>query len=302
MADPLYLPRGMAAADGDPVVITPRRAGWEFTALRVIEISPLGELVVETGSREMAVLPLAGGCMVECDGERFKIDGRAHVFERVTDFAYVPRDCEVRISSEGGGRFALPAAEARRRLRPAYGRAEDVPVEIRGAGRASRQINNFLAPDAFEADRLCAVEVLTPEGNWSSYPPHKHDEFRDDEVALEEIYYFETARLERDGERTVGAGFGLQRLYTEDGIINLTESVGHMDVVLIPRGYHGPSAAAPGYDLYYLNVLAGRGEERSMGFRDDPAHHWVRAAWDTPDKDPRLPLTTARGVRAENRL
>lgn len=295
MSHPLYLPRETATAGDDPVAVTPRRAGWEFTALRVVELPAGGERVIETGTQEMAVLPLAGGCVVECDGEQFELMGRAHVFERVSDFAYAPRDAEMRISSESGGRFALPAAEARRRLRPAYGPAEDVPVEIRGAGPASRQINNFLEPSAFEADRLCAVEVLTPEGNWSSYPPHKHDEFHAGEIALEEIYYFEVARVEPDGGREVGAGFGLHRLYTADGEIDLSESVEHGDVVLIPRGYHGPSVAAPGYDMYYLNVLAGPGEERSMAYSDDPAHHWVRAAWDAQDKDPRLPLTTAHG-------
>src|SRR5919106_1014997 len=132
-----------------------------------------GERAFSTGTLEMVVLPLSGSCVVECDGRRFELEGREHVFARVSDFAYAPRNAEVRITSEGGGRFALPAAEASRRLESRYGPAEEVPVEIRGAGQASRQINNFLEPSAFAADRLCAVEVLTPEGNWSSYPPHK---------------------------------------------------------------------------------------------------------------------------------
>lgn len=295
MTHPLYLPKGSAASGDDLVAIEPGRAGWEFTGLRVIEIPPNGRRTMETGTQEIAVLPLSGTCVVECDGERFELEGREHVFARVSDFAYVPRDAHVSVASEAGGRFALPAAEARRRLEPRYGPAEQVPVEIRGAGQASRQINNLLEPSAFDADRLCVVEVLTPEGNWSSYPPHKHDEFRGDEVALEEIYYFEMAKVS-DSEHEVGSGFGLHRLYTSDGDIDLTESVRHGDVVLIPRGYHGPSVAAPGYGMYYLNVLAGPGETRSMGFSDDPEYHWVRATWDVRDKDPRLPLTTARGA------
>jgi 5-deoxy-glucuronate isomerase len=294
MAHPLFLPRGGAMEGGEPVAIGPARAGWEFTALRVIELRAGGERALATGTQEIAVLPLSGSCVVECDGLRFELQGREHVFARVSDFAYLPRDAEVRITSEAGGRFALPAAECDRRLEPRYGPAEEVPVEIRGAGQSSRQINNFLEPSAFASDRLCAVEVLTPEGNWSSYPPHKHDEFTPDEVALEEIYYFEIAKVTL-GEREIGSGFGLHRLYSPDGEIDLTESVGHGDVVLIPRGYHGPSVAAPGYDMYYLNVLAGPGEQRSMAFSDDPAHHWVRATWDAQDKDPRLPLTTAHG-------
>jgi 5-deoxy-glucuronate isomerase len=294
MGHPLFLPRGRATEGGDPVAIGATRAGWDFTALRVIEV-PAGEnRTLSTGTLEMAVLPLSGSCVVECDRRRFELEGREHVFARVSDFAYVPRDAEVRITSQSGGRFALPAAEASRRLEPRYGPAEEVPVEIRGAGQASRQINNFLEPSAFAADRLCAVEVLTPEGNWSSYPPHKHDEFTPDEVALEEIYYFEIAKVTQAG-REIGSGFGLHRLYTTDGEIDLTESVEHGDVVLIPRGYHGPCVAAPGYDMYYLNVLAGPGEQRSMAFSDDPAYHWVRATWDAQDKDPRLPLTSAHG-------
>ncbi|CAN5516424.1 5-deoxy-glucuronate isomerase [soil metagenome] len=295
MTHPLYLPRGSAASGDDPVAIDPGRAEWEFTALRVIEIPPNGRRTLETGTQEIAVLPLSGACVVECDGRRFELEGREHVFARVSDFAYVPRDAHVSLTSEAGGRFALPAAEARRRLEPRYGPADKVPVEIRGAGQASRQINNFLEPSAFAADRLCVVEVLTPEGNWSSYPPHKHDELRSGEVALEEIYYFEIAKV-NDSEREVGTGFGLHRLYTSDGEIDLTEAVGHGDVVLIPRGYHGPSVAAPGYDMYYLNVLAGPHGARSMAFSDDPEHHWVRATWDAQDKDPRLPLTTAQGA------
>src|SRR5919108_5089256 len=167
-------------------------------------------------------------------------------------------DAEARVSSAGGGRFALPSALAGRRLDPAYGAAEDVAVELRGAGQASRQVNNFCAPDAFEADRLIAVEVLTPGGNWSSYPPHKHDEdIPGVETALEEIYYFEVA----------GGGFGYQRAYGPG--IDICTEVFTGDTVLLPSGYHGPSMAAPGYDLYYLNVMAGPGE-RAWRFTDDP--------------------------------
>ena len=113
----------------------------------------------------------------------------------------MPRDATVTVTSRDGGAFALPSARCTRRLEPRYGAAEDVPVELRGAGQASRQVNNFCSPAAFEADKLIAVEVLTPGGNWSSYPPHKHDETREDETELEEIYYFEAQ------------GLGYQRVY-----------------------------------------------------------------------------------------
>jgi 5-deoxy-glucuronate isomerase len=291
----LFLPHGKAGDGTDAVVVTAQRAGWSYTGLRVIEIAPQGERVLATGDTEMAVLPLQGGCVVECEGRRFELEGRKHVFARVTDFAYVPIDSELRITSASGGRFALPSARATRRLDPAYGPAEEVPVEIRGAGQATRQLNNFMEPEAFPADKLTAVELLTPDGNWSSYPPHKHDERGPSEVELEEIYYFEVARVLDRGERRyeLGTGFALHRLYTSDRSIDLTESVGHGDVVLTPRGYHGPSAAAPGYDLYCLNVLAGPADERSMAFSDDPAYHWVRQDWAAQAQDERVPMTTA---------
>jgi 5-deoxy-glucuronate isomerase len=291
----LFLPRGTAAGGTDPVVITAETAGWTYTGLRVIELAPGDERVLATDDTEMAVLPLAGGCVVECEGRRFELEGREHVFARVTDFAYVPIDCELRITSAGGGRFALPNARATRRLDPAYGPAAKVPVETRGAGGATRQINNFMEPEAFPADKLIAVELLTPEGNWSSYPPHKHDERKPGEAQLEEIYYFEVGRVLDRSERRyeMGAGFGLHRLYTSDGAIDLTESVGQGDIVLTPRGYHGPSAAAPGFDLYCLNVLAGSAEERSMAFSDDPDYGWVREGWGAQAIDERVPMTSA---------
>ncbi|MHB1822461.1 MAG: 5-deoxy-glucuronate isomerase [Acidimicrobiales bacterium] len=281
------------AAAGQDTVITPMSAGWTYAGLQVMTIKPGTAREVNTGSTEMAVLPLAGSCVVECEGARFELAGRPDVFSAVSDFAYLPIDCEARITSDGGGRFALPSAEAAKRLSPAYGPAGDVPVEIRGAGSATRQINNFMEPSAFPADKLIAVEVLTPGGNWSSYPPHKHDEQREGEVELEEIYYFEMSRYAAGYERSVGQGFALQRVYSADGVIDLCEEVHHGDVVLIPRGYHGPSVAPPGYDLYYLNVLAGPGQERAMTFCDDPVHHWLRESWSNEAPDPRLPMTSA---------
>ncbi len=282
----LHLPAGTAGADGDLVVVTPERAGWDHAGVRLLRLAPGESRTLTTGQDELAVLPLAGGCTVECDGEVFRLRGRDSVFERVTDFAYVPRDAELRITSAAGGDVALPAARARRRLDAAYGPAEGVPVETRGAGNCTRQITNFLSPESFPADRLCAVEVLTPSGNWSSYPPHKHDEESDCEAILEEIYLFRV-----DGRH----GFGAHRTYDLEQGWDVTVTVRSDDVFLVPRGYHGPSMAAPGYDLWYLNVLAGPGEGRSMAFCDDPAHHWIRGSWAGVPPDPRVPMTSAQG-------
>jgi 5-deoxy-glucuronate isomerase len=285
-----YLPAGTYAEPPYSLVLTPERAGWSYAGLRVLDLPEDGRVELATGGEEMLVLPLSGSCEVECDGERFALAGRDGVFDGPSDFAYLPRDSEAAVSTQDGGRFALPSAPARRRLPARYRSAADVAVELRGAGAASRQVNNFCSPEAFACDRLCAVEVLTPGGNWSSYPPHKHDEDRPGEAVLEEIYYFEVAG------HAGSPGFGYQRVYGPPGRpIDVLAEVRSGDVVLVPHGYHGPSVAAPGYDLYYLNVLAGPGEQRSMAFQDDPAHAWVRRSWPDVPVDPRLPFRTGSG-------
>ncbi len=285
--------RGETAEGSFSLVVTPESAGWEHSSLRVLELAPGGSATFHTGEDEMLVLPLAGSCVVTCDGLRFPVQGRASVFTRGTDFVYAPRDSEVTVNSVGGGRFALPAARATRRLEPRHGPAEGVEVELRGAGQASRQVNNFCTPQTFDAEKLIAVEVLTPAANWSSYPPHKHDEERAGEARLEEIYYFEVTPTGSAG--SVGAvGVGYQRVYTSGPgrEIDVCAEVRTGDTILIPHGWHGPSMAAPGYDLYYLNVMAGPSPERAWLICDDPAHAWVRGTWDDQETDPRLPLTT----------
>jgi 5-deoxy-glucuronate isomerase len=169
---------------------------------------------------------------------------------------------------------------------------EDVPVELRGAGTASREVRNFGIPGVLDADSIIACEVITPAGNWSSYPPHKHDEERDGvETELEEIYYFEV-QTEAGAPAPEGADpLAYQRVYgTKDRPIDVLAEVRSGDVVLVPHGWHGPAMAPPGYDLYYLNVMAGPGQERAWLICDDPAHGWVRETWASQDVDPRLPL------------
>jgi len=292
-ADRWHFRAGTHGSGAFAVQLSPQTCGWTYSSLRVLELSPGATVDLDTGPEEMLVLPLAGACEVTVDGLNLTLQGRRDVFSRVTDFAYLPRDAAVTLRSTSGGRFALPGAQARRRLTARYGPAEDVPVEIRGAGQASRQVNNFCSPEAFETDRLVSVEVLTPAGNWSSYPPHKHDEPRPGEAVLEEIYYFEV------GSGPSGPGVGYQRVYSSsvNRPIDVLAEVGTGDVVLVPHGYHGPSMAAPGYDLYYLNVLAGPAEERSMAFCDDPSHAWIRSSWAGQPDDPRLPMTSPEALR-----
>ncbi|MDQ2670885.1 MAG: 5-deoxy-glucuronate isomerase [Gemmatimonadota bacterium] len=278
----------LGAAHDEPVRIAPERAGWRYAGLRVLRLAPGERRREVTGDSEMLVLPLSGGCTVELEGNVFELHGRDGVFTGITDFAYLPPGLSVVLHSTRGAELALPSARAERRRAAYYVPSPDVPVEVRGAGRATRQINNLFTAGNSEAQRLAVVEVLAPGGNWSSYPPHKHDERTDSgEEELEEIYYF------RIGGRH---GFGLHRTYTTDGELDETVTVRDGDVFLVPRGYHGPCIAAPEFPMYYLNVLAGPGSERRLGFSDDPAYAWVRSSWADQERDPRVPLVRAPEV------
>ncbi|MET9089639.1 5-deoxy-glucuronate isomerase [Streptomyces sp. NPDC004237] len=287
--DRYHLPKGTSADGPYDLLVTPESAGWGYSGLRILTLGPGETHALSTEDSEFLVLPLTGSCTVATDGSTFELAGRTGVFASATDFVYLPRASEALISSAAGGRFALPSARTEQGGHSArYGRKEDVPVELRGAGACSRQVNNYCLPGTFDAEQLLVCEVLTPGGNWSSYPPHKHDEVRTDESGnpveseLEEIYYFEVS-----GEN----GFAYQRVYgTPDRPIDVLAEVRSGDTVLIPHGWHGPSIAAPGYDLYYLNVMAGPGQDRAWLICDDPAHGWVRGTWDSQDVDDRLPF------------
>ncbi len=266
------------ARDGWACAVAPEDAGWAYSGLRVLELPAGGARSFHTGPDEVLVLPLSGAGTVRCGAEEAELTGRPDVWSGPTDFAYLPPGSAAEVSSVDGGRFALPSARAAGGAPFRVVPAADVPVELRGAGSCSRQVHNFGTPETLAADRLIACEVLTPAGNWSSYPPHKHDEDRPGESVLEEIYYFEVA----------GGGPAYQRVY---GAVDVLAEVRSGDVVLIPRGWHGPSMAPPGYDLYYLNVMAGPGE-RVWRICDDPAHAWVRDTWREQEIDPRLPWRT----------
>jgi 5-deoxy-glucuronate isomerase len=250
--------------------VTPESAGWQHLSFGVRS----GSFSAETGGDEIAIVPLSGGgCSVSAEGETWKLAGRANVFAGMPWTLYLPRDTAYRV--EGDAEVAICGARCERRFEPVLVRPEDVEVEVRGAGNATRQINHLVKPE-FPAERLLVVEVFTPSGNWSSYPPHKHDEDNPPgEVVLEETYYYRTD------------GFAVQRLYSPRHGLDLTATVRDGDLVLVPYGYH-TTAAAHGYDLYYLNALAG--DRRSMASADDPDLAWIRAGWAGQATDPRVPL------------
>lgn len=284
-----YWPAGTLEGGPFSVYLMPGESvGWTYSGLRVAEFDAGFWMSLATYDHEVVVLPLSGhGVVVECGDVSYELVGRESVFEGPTDFVYVPRDAymTVRAGLEPA-KVAIVSARCERLLPVRYCPAYDVPVELRGAGNCSRQVHNFCAAAAFEADKLIAVEVLTPGGNWSSYPPHKHDEdIPGEESELEEIYYFEVA----DGPH--GPGMAYQRVYghPKADIDELAE-VRSGDVVCMPHGWHGPSMAVPGYDLYYLNVMAGPSPDRAWLIRDDPAHGWIRDTWASADIDPRLPF------------
>jgi 5-deoxy-glucuronate isomerase len=262
---------------GDWDSVTPEDAGWRYLTFGVEQIA--GSVERETGGSEVAIVLLEGRCMVVTDGDRFTLGPRSGVFDELPWTLYLPRETRFRI--EGEAQVAIALAPVRAKLEPVLQRPDEVDVEIRGAGNATRQINNMIQP-GFPAERLLVVEVLTPAGNWSSYPPHKHDEDRyPDEVVLEEVYYYRAPAPE---------AFAVQRLYREERGLDLTVTVRDGDVLLVPFGYHAFSAA-PGFDFYYLNALAG--DHHSMANTDDPALAWIRSTWDAMEPDPRVPLVTA---------
>lgn len=262
------------------------RAGWTWSSIRVLGLPAGAEQAIGTGDEELLVLPLEGGCVVRVGDEVHELRGRAEIWSEVTDYLYLPRGVEATISSAGGGRFALPGAKATKDLPVRYCPASEVVTALRGAGNCSRQVSNYSLGNDVETSHLLVCEVLTPGGNWSSYPPHKHDEHNDVERELEEIYYYEVRPA---GNGTTG--MALQRIYPSPGKpIDVATEVHSRDVVVMPHGYHGPSAAAPGYDLYYLNVMAGPAEDATWLVTDDPDYAWLREEWAPQEVDPRLPM------------
>jgi 5-deoxy-glucuronate isomerase len=263
--------------------VTPANAGWDYLFFAARQMEGGEQWSFDTGAYELALVVLGGVCAVDSNrGHWEKIGRRDSVFDGMPYTLYLPRQT----------RFTVMASSEI--LDIAYGwclAGEDHParlvtpsqvqIEIRGGGNATRQINKMVPP-GFDCSRIVVVEVFTPAGNWSSYPPHKHDQHRVDEQGnlleadLEEIYFYKIARPE---------GFAYQHIYTTDQKLDELILVHDSHLVLSPEGYH-PVVAAHGYDCYYLNMLAGSAQ--SLAASDDPDYAWVKDTW--KDRDPRLPM------------
>jgi 5-deoxy-glucuronate isomerase len=263
-ASPLLVRPSAPDADGRVHAITPDSAGWTYIGFEVFDLAPGQRLRRDTGDQEVCVVVLSGKARASAGGQDFgTIGGRQSVFEGPGWSLYGPARSSFELVAEGACEVAVCRAPGTGRLPPRVIPPEAVGQETRGTGTNTRHVRNIL-PDTGEAESLLVVEVVTPAGHWSSYPPHKHD--RDalpDESLLEETYYH---RLDPP------QGYGMQRVYTDDRSLDETVSFSDRDVVLVPRGYH-PVGAPHGYDLFYLNVMAG--PKRIWRFHNDPAHEWM---------------------------
>jgi 5-deoxy-glucuronate isomerase len=244
--------------------ITPESAGWRYVGFEVFDLAPPQRLERASGAREQCLVLLSGRASVSVDREVFgPIGARNTPFEDRPYAVYAPPHSQVSVVPETRCELALCSAPGTGGLAPRLIRPEDVGEEVRGTGTNTRYVRNIL-PASVPAERLLVVEVLTPGGHWSSYPPHKHDNDLRGETQLEETYYH---RLARPG------GFAFQRVYTDDRTLDETMTVEDRDVVLVPRGYH-PVSAAHGFDLYYLNVMAG--PVRRWQFTNAPGYEFLQ--------------------------
>ncbi|MHA6325868.1 5-deoxy-glucuronate isomerase [Roseivivax sp. CAU 1753] len=246
--------------------ISPERAGWSYVGFGLYHLAAGQTASEATGKREAILVLVEGRARIGAAGTDFgEMGDRMSVFDRTAPHClYVPgasdwqaeatTDCVLAVCSA-----PATAAYPARRLGP-----EGITLTSRGKGQNTRHINNIAMEDHDVASSLLVTEVFTPPGNWSSYPSHRHDENDFPRMTyLEETYYH---RL------NPAQGFGVQRVYTEDGSLDETMAVKDGDVVLVPRGHH-PCGAPYGYEMYYLNVMAG--PLRKWRFQNDPDHAWI---------------------------
>jgi len=256
-----------AAPSGRVVAnVTPESAGWRHVGFKALRLAAGDEETLATGAREFCMTVLTGQVDVTVGGQRYSGLGSRHsVFDDLSPTAvYVPPGRDVRIVARGAAEVALSSAPAKGLHKERVISPAQMARSVRGEGSNTRYVCDIL-PQTEPAEGLLVVEVVTPAGHASSYPPHKHDTAGETETVLEETYYHQLNPAQ---------GFAFQRVYTDDRSLDETMAVEHRDTVLVPRGYH-PCVAPHGYDLYYLNTMAG--PRRHWAFRNDPAHEWMLA-------------------------
>ncbi|HEV2251382.1 MAG TPA: 5-deoxy-glucuronate isomerase [Candidatus Limnocylindria bacterium] len=263
----LLIRGGEPGRDGTLISVTPRRAGWRYVGFEAVRLAPRATRTWTLTDREACVVLLGGGCELRAAGRTLDAsDGRASPFDGAPHALYAPPGTEITATAgPRGAELAVGTAPATKGAPVQVFRPPDARLEVRGSGNMERRIHHLLMEDR-DAERLLLTEVVTPAGHWSSYPPHKHD--TDDpprETLLEETYYY---RL-RDPKR----GFAIQRVYTADRSLDRSVAARDGDLVLVPRGFHTVSAP-PGYEVYYLNVMAGPRREWKVTF--DPDHERLR--------------------------
>lgn len=262
---------------------TTHSAGWESLNFAARRMKKGAQWEAETGENEMAMVLLGGTCSVTSNQGRWESIGRRpNVFSGMPYTLFLPPLTRFTLEATSDMLdFAYGWAAAHEKHPARLVRPAEVAVEIRGGDNATRQINKMIPP-GFDCSRLVVVEVYTPGGNWSSYPPHKHDQHTLDaqgslvEADLEEVYFYKIEKPE---------GYAFQRIYTADQELDELILARDSHLVLSPQGYH-PVVAAPGYNCYYLNILAGSAQ--SLAASDDPQYAWVKDTW--KQKDPRLPI------------
>ncbi len=264
---------------GTQIALTPRRAGWDYVGFAVRQIAAGDAWSGRTARNEVCLVLLSGLASATWSPgqpKSVRLGPRRNVFSDYPHAIYLPPGTAFELRATRLTEIAECRSPTARRLPARVITPSDCGFEVRGGGNATRQIIDILPPSA-DADRLLVCEVLTPAGNWSSYPPHKHDRHAPPiEADLEETYYYRFSGPD---------GYGLQRLYTADGRSDQVLRVADGDLVLVREGYH-PFVAIPGFDAYYLNTLAG--SCRSMAATDDPRYAHLRASWPPPDS--RVPL------------
>lgn len=293
----LLLHPGNSANPDVIVEVTPENAGWDTIHFQARRLSRGKHWSFSSGQHELALVVLGGKLSVQSScGEWHGIGERSTVFEGLPYALYLPVGTDLQVTAEVDSEFAVTWAAAEQTLAPKLVTPGEIEVEIRGGDNATRQINQIMPP-GFPCERLVIVEVYTPGGNWSSYPPHKHDVHKPGpdgkavEADLDEIYYYKIDRPE---------GYAFQRVYTDPESplhkagfpVDAAVMPRNNDVVLIPEGYH-PVASPPGYTVYYLNVLVG--SEQSLAATDDPQFAWVKNTYKS--RDPRVPIYDISAAR-----